>query len=101
MRRRLALPKHFVRNSAMPSILFRVSFWSAHASPRRFLGSFARSLIGLAMLLWSASVASAQDVRRARPVDEPPAPRAAPAHESAHNTSRSFVQEYSATATGV
>ncbi len=81
----------------MPSILFRVSFWSAHASPRRFLGSFARSLIGLAMLLWSASVASAQDVRRARPVDEPPAPRAAPAQESADKTLRSLVQEFSET----
>jgi len=81
----------------MPSILFRVSFWSAHASPRRFLGSFARSLIGLAMLLWSASVASAQDVRRARPVDEPPAPRAVPAQESADKTLRSLVQEFSET----
>src|SRR6266446_1284695 len=97
MRRRLALPKHFVQNSAMPSILFRVSFWSAHASPRRFLGSFARSLIGLAMLLWSASVASAQDVRRARPVDEPPAPRAVPAQESADKSLRSLVQEFSET----
>src|SRR6266446_1395201 len=97
MRRRLALPKHFVRNSAMPSILFRVSFWSAHASPRRFLGSFARSLIGLAMLLWSASVASAQDVRRARPVDQPPAPRAVPAQESADKSLRSLVQEFSET----
>src|SRR6266478_3623336 len=100
MRRRLALPKHFVRNSAMPSILFRVSFWSAHASPRRFLGSFARSLIGLALLLWSASVASAQDVRRARPVDEPPAPRAMPAQESADKTLRSLVQEFSETPAG-
>jgi len=84
----------------MPSILFRVSFWSAHASPRRFLGSFARSLIGLAMLLWSASVASAQDVRRARPVDEPPAPRAVPAQESADKTLRSLVQEFSETPAG-
>src|SRR5256886_3575537 len=100
MRRRLALPKHFVRNSAMPSILFRVSFWSAHASPRRFLGSFARSLIGLAMLLWSASVASAEDVRRARPVDEPPAPRAVPAQESADKTLHSLVQEFSETPAG-
>ncbi len=84
----------------MPSILFRVSFWSAHASPRRFLGSFARSLIGLAMLLWSASVASAQDVRRARPVDEPPAPRAVPAQESTDKTLRSLVQEFSETPAG-
>src|SRR5438552_3302470 len=51
----------------------------------------------LAMLLWSASVASAQDVRRARPVDEPPAPRAAPAQESAYKTLRSLVQEFSGT----
>src|SRR5437867_4766344 len=97
MRRRLALPKQFVRNLAMTPIPFRVSFWSAHASPRRFLGSFVRSLIGLAMLLWSASVASAQDVRRARPVDEPPAPRAVPAQESADKTLRSLVQEFSET----
>src|SRR5881296_4309491 len=95
MRRRLALPKHFVRNSAMPSILFRVSFWSAHASPRRFLGSFVRSLIGLAMLLWSASVASAQDVRRARPVDESRVPRALPAENSIERTLRSLEQESS------
>src|SRR5881409_4137992 len=54
-------------------------------------------LLGLAMLLWSASVASAQDVRRARPVDEPPAPRAAPAQESADKTLRSLVQEFSET----
>ena len=53
--------------------------------------------LGLAMLLWSASVASAQDVRRARPVDEPPAPRAAPAQESADKTLRSLVQEFSGT----
>ena len=53
--------------------------------------------LGLAMLLWSASVASAQDVRRARPVDEPPAPRAAPAQESADKTLRSLVQEFSET----
>ena len=49
------------------------------------------------MLLWSASVASAQDVRRARPVDEPPAPRAVPAQESADKTLRSLVQEFSGT----
>ena len=53
--------------------------------------------LGLAMLLWSASVASAQDVRRARPVDEPPAPRAVPAQESADKTLRSLVQEFSET----
>jgi TolA-binding protein len=55
------------------------------------------SLLGLAMLLWSASVASAQDVRRARPVDEPPAPRAAPAEQPADKTLRSLVQEFSET----
>ena len=49
-------------------------------------------LLGLAMLLWSAGVAAAQDVRRARPVDEPPAPRAVPAQESADKTLRSLVQ---------
>src|SRR5947199_9049484 len=56
--------------------------------------------LGLAMLLWSASVASAQDVRRARPVDEPPAPRAVPAQESADKTLRSLVQEFSETPAG-
>ncbi len=54
-------------------------------------------LLGLAMLLWSAGVAAAQDVRRARPVDEPPAPRAAPAQESTDKTLRSLVQEFSET----
>ena len=57
-------------------------------------------LLGLAMLLWSAGVASAQDVRRARPVDEPPAPRAVPAQESADKTLRSLVQEFSETPAG-
>src|SRR5438093_5350875 len=57
-------------------------------------------LLGLAMLLWSASVASAQDVRRARPVDEPPAPRAVPAQESADKTLRSLMQEFSETPAG-
>src|SRR5438094_4440235 len=44
----------------------------------------AASLSGLAMLLWTASVATAQEppeVRRARPVDEPPVARALPAEE--------------------
>ena len=49
------------------------------------------------MLLWSASVATPQDVRRARPVDEPPAPRAAPAEQPADKTLRSLVQEFSET----
>src|SRR5947207_6359902 len=57
-------------------------------------------LLGLAMLLWSAGVASAQDVRRARPVDEPPAPRAVLAQESADKTLRSLVQEFSETPAG-
>src|SRR6184192_515705 len=57
-------------------------------------------LLGLAMLLWSAGVAAAQDVRRARPVDEPPAPRAVPAQESADKTLRSLVQEFSETPAG-
>jgi len=61
------------------------------------IGRSPAGLLGLAMLLWSASVASAQDVRRARPVDEPPAPRAAPAQESADKTLRSLLQEFSET----
>src|SRR5881409_1211066 len=60
----------------------------------------AAGLLGLAMLLWSAGVAAAQDVRRARPVDEPPAPRAVPAQESADKTLRSLVQEFSETPAG-
>jgi len=57
-------------------------------------------LLGLAMLLWSAGVAAAQDVRRARPVDEPPAPRAVPAQDSADKTLRSLVSEVSETPAG-
>jgi TolA-binding protein len=44
----------------------------------------AASLLGLAMLLWTPSIAIAQsepEVRRARPVDEPPIPRALPVEE--------------------
>src|SRR4029077_538674 len=52
-------------------------------------------LLGLAMLLWSASVASAQDVRRARPVDEPPVQRAVPPEDSIERTLRSLEQESS------
>src|SRR5437879_8807829 len=56
------------------------------------------SLLGLAMLLWTASVASAQwqpEVRRARPVDESPVPRALPAEDSIERTLRSLQQESS------
>ena len=45
----------------------------------------AASLLGLAMLLWTGSIAIGQsepEVRRARPVDEPPVRRAIPADES-------------------
>jgi TolA-binding protein len=55
-------------------------------------------LLGLAMLLWTASVAFGQsqpEVRRARPVDEPPAPRAAPADESIDRVLRSLKDESS------
>src|SRR5437667_1934399 len=54
------------------------------------------SLLGLAMLLWTASVAPAQwqpEVRRARPVDESPVPRALPAEDSIKRTLRSLEQE--------
>ena len=64
------------------------------------IGRSPAGLLGLAMLLWSASVASAQDVRRARPVDEPPAPRAVPAQESSDKTLRSLLQEFSETPAG-
>jgi TolA-binding protein len=56
------------------------------------------SLLGLAMLLWTASVAPAQwqpEVRRARPVDESPVPRAVPAEDSIKRTLRSLEQESS------
>ena len=36
MRRRIALQKHFVQNEFKTLFLFRGSFRSAHASPRRF-----------------------------------------------------------------
>src|SRR4030095_2439601 len=48
----------------------------------------AASLLGLAMLLWTASIAIAQtepEVRRARPVDEPPVPRAVPVEPPARS----------------
>jgi TolA-binding protein len=56
------------------------------------------SLLGLAMLLWTASVAPAQwqpEVRRARPVEESPVPRALPAEGSIERTLRSLEQESS------
>src|SRR6266436_1334600 len=59
----------------------------------------AASLLGLAMLLLTASIAIAQsepEVRRARPVDEPPAPRALPADESVERVLRSLKEESSA-----
>src|SRR5437016_4811093 len=57
-----------------------------------------KSLLGLAMLLWTASVAIAQsepEVRRARPVDEPPAARALPAEEPSARSTRSLQEEFS------
>jgi TolA-binding protein len=59
----------------------------------------AASLLGLAMLLWTASIAIAQsepEVRRARPVDEPPpVPRALPADESVDRVLRALKAEES------
>src|SRR5436190_17773644 len=54
--------------------------------------------LGLAMLLVLVSVAPAQwepEVRRARPVDESPAPRAVPAEDSIERTIRSLQQDSS------
>src|SRR5881409_506739 len=54
--------------------------------------------LGLAMLLWTASGSFAQsqpEVRRARPVDEPPVPRALPADESIDRVLRSLKEESS------
>jgi len=56
------------------------------------------AILGLAMLFWLPSVAPAQwepEVRRARPVDEPPAPRAVPAEDSIEKTIRSLQQDSS------
>src|SRR5256886_10523800 len=58
----------------------------------------AASLLGLAMLLLTASIAIAHsepEVRRARPVDEPPVPRALPADESVERVLRSLKEESS------
>jgi TolA-binding protein len=58
----------------------------------------AASLLGLAMLLWTAGIAIAQsepEVRRARPVDEPPVPRALPADESVDRVLRSLKEDSS------
>ena len=55
-------------------------------------------LLGLAMLLCAASVARGQfepEVRRARPIDEPPAPRAQPADESIDRVLRSLKENSS------
>src|SRR6266705_105452 len=55
-------------------------------------------LLGLAMLLWTASGSFAQsqpEVRRARPVDEPPVPRALPADESIDRVLRSLKEDSS------
>jgi TolA-binding protein len=54
----------------------------------------------MAMLLCAASVATAQsqpEIRRARPVDEPPAPRAlpVPVEEPSDRSTRSLVEEFS------
>jgi TolA-binding protein len=62
------------------------------------IGRSPAGLLGLAMLLWTASIAFGQsepEVRRARPVDEPPAPRAAPADESIDRVLRSLKDESS------
>jgi len=58
----------------------------------------AASLLGLAMLLLTAGIAIGQsepEVRRARPVDEPPIPRALPADESIDRVLRSLKEESS------
>jgi TolA-binding protein len=55
-------------------------------------------LFGLAMLLWTGSIAIAQsepEVRRARPVDELPVRRAVPADESIDKVLRSLKDEVS------
>ncbi len=59
----------------------------------------ATSLLGLVMLLCTASIAFAQsepEVRRARPVDEPPVRRALPADDSIDRVLRSLKEQESA-----
>ena len=54
------------------------------------------SLLGLAILLCTATIAIAQyqpEVRRARPLDEPPAPRALPADDSVERVLRSLKED--------
>src|SRR4030095_560132 len=61
------------------------------------LSCSAASLCGLAMLLCTASVATAQwqpEVRRARPVDQTPVPRAIPVEPTDRST-RSLIDEFS------
>jgi hypothetical protein len=58
----------------------------------------AASLLGLAILLWAGNIAIAQsepEVRRARPVDESPIPRALPADESIDRVLQSLKEESS------
>ncbi|MGC2352958.1 MAG: tetratricopeptide repeat protein [Candidatus Udaeobacter sp.] len=58
----------------------------------------AAGLLALAMLLWTVSIAIAQsqpEVRRARPVDEPPVPRALPADESIDRVLHSLKEDSS------
>jgi TolA-binding protein len=55
-------------------------------------------LLGLAMLLWTASVAIAQwepEIRRARPVDEPPVARAVPVEEPPAKPPRPPIEDFS------
>jgi len=62
------------------------------------IGRSPAGLFGLAMLLWTASVASPQsqpEVRRARPADDSSAPRAVPADESIDRALRSLKDESS------
>jgi TolA-binding protein len=58
--------------------------------------SGAAGLLGVAMLLLTAGIAVAQsepEVRRARPVNEPPIPRALPADESVERVLRSLKEQ--------
>src|SRR5437773_12242463 len=58
----------------------------------------AAGVVGLGMLLWTASIAFAQsepEVRRARPVDEPPVRRALPADDSIDRVLRSLKDQES------
>src|SRR5437870_1428027 len=92
------LAASLARYSPLKRMRLTRSFPFARSASTRAPSQYFKSLLGLAMLLWTASVAPAQwqpEVRRARAVDEAPGPRALPAENSIERTLRSLEQERS------